>query len=201
MSNIKPKIIRTLNPIRRFYSKLYTFVLASYLGRIIIELNQIDHTSLDWVFYFCVFNPKKEGIKEYYRLISSQPMGTKLGWLIKIYKGIWPFDFKKGSVLKIDPNVVYLEKNKTLGKIIDILTILINDTRNPLVHSHYALGFGNEYEWGLSYSRHYFNKNTNDFENSLFHIKDAKKYLVEVQETRDALMKLFARLLNEQYPI
>lgn len=200
--NIKQKVIRFLSPIRRIHDKVYSFVLAAYLGKIIILLGQIDHNILDSIFYFTVFYPRGSGIKEFYRIVSTQTMGKKLTWLRKIYKGdINVINSEVNTTLAIEPSIKIIIGNKTIKTIIGILDNLISDTRNPLVHSNYFLGYGNEFEWKLTYHRSFFDKKKNDFVDLPFTIKEAVEYLNAVQQAHKKLMKLFFQTIHETLPM
>ncbi|MBU3978780.1 hypothetical protein KJ980_02945 [Patescibacteria group bacterium] len=199
--SIKTRLIKFINPLRRILHKIYSFILAAYLGKIIIVLNQIDHNILNMIFYFHVFNPTGDGIKEYYRVISTQTMGKKLYWLKKIYIGeVNIINKETKTSLKISESVMTLVGNEKIHKIINSLEKLIKDTRNPLVHSNYFLGYGNEYKWSLSYHRTIFDKEKNDFDHSPFTIKEVGRYLKEVQSEYDKLMKLYFKIILEILP-
>lgn len=198
--SIKQKLIKFLNPVRRLINNVYSFVLAAYLGKIMMILNEIDHNILDWIFYFFVYSPLGGDIKEFHRVVSSQTMGKKLNWLKEIHKGNLVAVNKEIKTLTMISTVSILVGNINIYKTIKLLEKLIDDTRNPLVHSNYFLGWGNEYEWKLSYKRFHFNKKKNDFENNSFTIREARDYLKAIKIDKDALMKLFANLLKETTP-
>ncbi|MFH2062285.1 MAG: hypothetical protein ABIJ43_04850 [Candidatus Beckwithbacteria bacterium] len=201
MSKIKSKIIKRLSRLRKVYSNIYIFILSGYLGKTIITLNTIDHIILNWIFYFLVYSPtENKQVKEFYRIVSSKPMGVKLKWLEDIYNGKVPSRKSRGK-LKLSPTVTLLIKHPIIKKIITLSKKLVQDTRNPLVHSHYTLGFGNEDHWNLHYNRTYFSKKANKLERSKFEIKDAKEYLNEVEKGQKILQELFFKTLNSVYPI
>ena len=203
--SVKQNLIKFLNPVRKLYNIIYSLVLAAYLGKTIIVLNQIDHNVLNWIFYFFIFSPKGKDIKVFYKLVSTQTMGVKLFWLKEIYSGKITKINKKMKQMKISLEIFStantLVDNQTFKDMLELLEKIINDARNPLIHSNYFLGYGNEYEWKLSYSRFYFNKIKNDFDNSTFAIKDAKKYIKTVQEAHQRLTKSYFQLFQEVYPV
>jgi len=195
MTNFKTKIIKRLTTIRRGYNTIYSFFLSAYLGKTIIALNYIDELILNWTFYFFVYNPQGEGIKEFYRVVSIQTMGTKLNWLRQIYIGNMKFT-KENVILKLSHSISILIGNRTLKEIIDLLSELIDNIRNPLAHSHYLLGYGNDSEWKLVYERFYFNKKTDEIERPKYTIHEARDYLQKVKTTQIELQKLFVTLLD-----
>lgn len=202
LNKIKSAIFRKLNPIRRAYNALYSFVLASYLGQIIIQINHIDHLCIDWIFYFFVFSPKGKGVNEFYKIVNSVPLGPKLDILKQIHVGNLKWVIKHGNKdLRIDSSVFKLKNNKTLDDIIKRAEKVNSDTRNPLVHSEYSLGFGNNDTWALSYHRMYFNKTTGVVEFPKISIIELKKYLTIVKTESSDLQKLWVKLLNEMHPI
>ena len=197
MTNFKTRIIQRLTTIRSFYNTIYSFFLSAYLGKTIIALNHIDELILNWIFYFFVYNPQGEGIKEFHRVVSSRTMGTKLNWLKNIYLGNMKFT-TENVTLKQSLSISILIGNKTLKEIIDLLSELIVDIRNPLAHSHYLLGYGNESQWKLVYERSYFNRKTDEIERLKYTTHEAREYLQKVKATQIELQKLFVSLLDSQ---
>src|SRR3989344_1252592 len=133
---IKSNIIKRLNPLRKFYNGIYTFILAAYLGKTIVVLNQVDHTFLNWIFYFFVFDAHNKPI-EFHRVVSTKTMGTKVAWLKSLHKGK-DLKFNKAE-LKLTSRKIVLVNNPIVEEMIYLLQNIIDDTRNPLVHSHYLL--------------------------------------------------------------
>lgn len=118
---MKTKLLRFLNPLRKIQNKIYSFILAAYLGKIIITLNEIDHIILDWVFYFLVYSPMGKDIKEFYKVVGSRMMGVKLNWLKELYKGNDRTIKRDVASLKVIPTVKILVGHKNIKRMIRIL--------------------------------------------------------------------------------
>lgn len=191
---MKERLIRLLSPLRRVWSKIYIFFIASYLGQILIVLNQIDDLNLDWIFYFFVYNPVGKTQIEEFHVFMKNTMGKKLSWLQSLAEGEKKLP-PESEILKISPSSEIIKTGKAIKQMIAILKPLINDTRNPLVHSRYYLGYGNESQWALSYSRsHGLNREN-------FSIKSARGYLKSIKKEHSKLNKLFAAALEERFPL
>lgn len=191
----KTKLIRFYNPIRRKISSIYSFFIAGFIGKSLIELNEIDLTIINFIFYFLVFDQGYNEIKKMHEVVDTQTMGTKLDWLKKIYIG--NLEIVKKTSLNINERIILLVGNDYLKEIIFSLDKLISDTRNPLVHSQYHLGWGNEYKWKLSYERRYFNKKSREFDNSNFTLKDSREYLKLIKSNHEKLSNLFTKLMDQ----
>jgi len=94
-----------------------------------------------------------------------------------------------------------LKKNKNFNKneyseeAIVLFEKLISDYRNPLIHARYFLGYGNCYEWRLSYRMVYWDKKEKKYYTKNFTLSDADSYAKEIIKIKNDIGKIYYKIV------